>query len=258
MSTDHTSPLDPYGLPALDCHAHVAPDVTQSQLATLSGAHVFAVTRSLAEARTVQQRADTNLAWGIGVHPAVSTARTAYDPDQFRELLPRFALVGEVGLDKRAAIDDQRRILEDILQACRSEPVIISMHSTGMTLALIELIEKHRHPGTVLHWWLGTPPQTERAVAMDAFFSVNAAMSDDRLNALPRNRVLPETDYPAKQTQATKPGQIEALQKRLAALWKVEPAEVRRQWWINLREVTTRSGALERVSEDLADIILTA
>jgi len=40
-------------LPPLDCHAHIAPDVTASQLDGLGSALIFAVTRSLDEARFV-------------------------------------------------------------------------------------------------------------------------------------------------------------------------------------------------------------
>ncbi len=253
-----SSPPDPYALPALDCHAHVAPDVTAAQLATLSGAHVFAVTRSLAEARDVRNRHDNTLTWGLGVHPGVATARNNYDPELFRELLPGFALVGEIGLDKRAAKDEQRRVLDDILTGCRDQPVLLSIHSTGMTGLVADLAEAHRHPGTILHWWLGTPTETERAINTDAYFSVNAAMSDTQLTALPRNRVLPETDFPARPTRAKKPGHIEPLEQRLAALWNTHPADVRRQWWINLRDITTRSGALDRVNDTLADTLLTA
>ena len=83
--------------PSLDCHAHIAPDVTAAQLASLGEAHVFAMTRSLDEAATVVTRHDPALTWGLGVHPGLPAARAAYDPERFRSLLPRFALVGEVG-----------------------------------------------------------------------------------------------------------------------------------------------------------------
>jgi TatD DNase family protein len=54
------------------------------------------------------------------VHPGLPAARAAYDPERFRSLLPRFALVGEVGLDRRAGRDEQARIFTDILGACRT------------------------------------------------------------------------------------------------------------------------------------------
>src|SRR5690349_12403536 len=77
----------------------------------------------------------------------------------------------------------------------------------------------------------------------------NTAMNDQQLQAFPQDRVLPETDFPAKRTRATKHGEIEPLQQRLAVLRDTDPAEVRRRWWINLRNLATRSGALERFSE---------
>lgn len=69
-------------LPTLDCHAHIAPDVTHSQLATLGHSHVFAVT-AVSPRRLVMNRDDRGLTWGIGVHPAVATARAEYNPECF-------------------------------------------------------------------------------------------------------------------------------------------------------------------------------
>ncbi len=62
---------NPLGLPSLDCHAHIAPDVTRHQLDTLGHTHIFAVTRSLSEAEEVAERVDSRLTWGIGIHPAL-------------------------------------------------------------------------------------------------------------------------------------------------------------------------------------------
>lgn len=259
MTSDTPSFLDSRdGLPPLDCHAHINVDVTQPQLNTLGQAEIFAVTRTLAEAQTAASRTDSHITWGLGVHPGLPTARTTYEPELFRKLLPSFALVGEVGLDKRAPVAQQRRILADVLRACRNEPVMISIHSTGQTSAVLDLLDLHPHPGAILHWWLGTPTETERAIKQGAFFSVNAAMTDERTTAIPRNRVLPETDFPAKAGKAARPGDTTRLEHRLAAVWNVRPEEARRQCWENLRTLTTRTGALDRVSDHLADLILTA
>src|SRR5450759_5976071 len=46
------------GLPPLDCHAHIASDVTARQLARLAPAIVFAVTRSPREAEAVSLRSE--------------------------------------------------------------------------------------------------------------------------------------------------------------------------------------------------------
>ena len=243
-------------LPALDCHAHIAPDVTAHQLSSLGQAHVFAMTRSLAEATAVAQRHDPALTWGIGIHPGVAEARSAYDPDRFRALLPRFALVGEVGLDRRAGREDQRRIFTDILTACQDRPVLISIHSAGRTAEVVDLIERHRHPGMILHWFLGTDDQLAQALNVGAYLSVNNAMSDALLQAIPTDRLLPETDYPARQTRAKLPGGISPLEQRLSRLWGLPEPEVRHRLWANLKAIAISSGALDGFSDELADRLL--
>ena len=214
------------------------------------------MTRSLAEATAVAQRHDPALTWGIGIHPGVAEARSAYDPDRFRALLPRFTLVGEVGLDRRAGREDQRRIFTDILTACQDRPVLISVHSAGRTAEVIDLIERHRHPGTILHWFLGTDDQLAQALNAGAYLSVNNAMSDALIQAIPTDRLLPETDYPARQTRAKLPGAISPLEQRLSRLWGLPEPEVRHRLWANLKAIAITSGALDGFSDELADRLL--
>lgn len=247
---------DTPGLPALDCHAHVAPDVTAGQLATLNGAHMLAVTRNLAEASVVATRIDPTLMWGIGVHPGVASARSTYSPDRFRELLPKFALVGEVGLDRRAGREEQAAVFADIMHACNDQPVLISIHSTGRTSEVIETVERNRHPGVMLHWFLGTADERARAIGSGAYFSVNTAMDDELLESLPMDRVLPETDFPAKQVRARVPGDVVPLEKRLAHMWATSAVHARHQLWHNLKSITIESGAIERVSNEWADRLI--
>ncbi|KAA0085573.1 TatD family deoxyribonuclease [Mycolicibacterium sp. P9-64] len=250
MTTDHAE------LPRLDCHAHVAPDVTRNQLATLGNSHVFAVTRSLSEAKEVASRTDPTLTWGLGVHPGVASSRADYDPDSFRQLLPQFALIGEVGLDKRGPRGEQEQILADVLEACTGRPVIISIHSTGRTSEVVNLVGRYPHPGIILHWFLGTPDDVNRAVALGAYFSVNNAMSDELLITIPRDRVLPETDYPARQVHARLPGETGPLESRLARIWRLSENEVRHLMWVNLKQLAMASGAIDSVSDSLADALL--
>lgn len=244
------------GLPSLDCHAHIAPDVTRSQLAALDNAHIFAVTRSLSEATEVVDRADPSLTWGIGVHPGVATARTGYNPETFRQLLPQFALVGEVGLDRRGARGEQEQILSDVLEACTDRPVFISIHSTGRTGEVVDMVKHHPHPGVILHWFLGISDQLAQAFALGAYFSVNNAMSDELLAAIPRDRILSETDFPARQVRARVPGETKPLESRLARVWQLPEGEVRYQLWTNVKQLAVDSGAIDAVSDSLADALL--
>lgn len=245
------------GLRTLDCHAHIAPDVTRDQLATLRDTHIFAVTRSLSEAKKVADRADPPLTWGIGVHPGVAAARGGYNPDTFRQLLPRFALVGEIGLDRRGARAEQDQILSDVLEACKERPVFISIHSTGRTGEVVDMVKQHPHPGVILHWFLGTSDQIAKAVAAGVYFSVNNAMSAEMLAAIPRDRILTETDFPARQTRARLPGETDPIERRLAQAWRLSEEEARHQLWVNLKRLAVDSGAIDAVSDSLADYLLT-
>jgi TatD DNase family protein len=243
-------------LPALDCHAHIAPDVTQRQLAALGEATVFAVTRDLDEAEAVTRRHDRKLVWGIGVHPAVPAALAAYDPDRLRALLPHFAFIGEVGMDRRTPVDDGRAVFTDILEACAHQPVLISVHTTGRVSVVLDEIENRRHPGVILHWFNGTPRDLHRALEMKLYFSVNNAMSDSLLQAIPQDRMLPETDFPARKVRAQRPGHVEILEERLSGHWNQSVEDVRHRLWRNLKRLAIDSGSIETLPERIADIIV--
>lgn len=244
-------------LPALDAHAHIAPDVTSAQIAALGQSVVFAMTRSLHEARQVRSRRDPALVWGIGVHPGVSTARSAWDAKQFTDLLDSFALVGEVGLDRRGGDwARQREIFKELLSIVRSEPVLVSIHSSGATTEVVEHLHDAEMRGAILHWFNGDDSDITRAIETDAYFSVNAAMSEDRLRMLPPERVLCETDFPARKARARKPADTQRVEHLLSQVWDKSPDEVRAKTWWNLRTLCERSGAIERLPEPVADTLL--
>jgi TatD DNase family protein len=252
------STLGSHEIPPLDCHAHIAPDVTDVQLDALDGAIVFAVTRSLAESEEVVERRDNSLVWGCGVHPGVASARREYDEQRFRDVLQHFSFVGEVGLDRRAgAIDEQCRIFQSVLSAIAGMPVIVSVHSSGCVENVLDLIGHATHPGIVLHWFLGDTDSVRRATEIGCYFSVNSAMSDDALRAIPHDRLLPETDFPANTRRgATRPGDVFALESRLAVVLGETSEQVRWRFYRNLRTLAVDSGAIERFPEAVADRLL--
>jgi TatD DNase family protein len=245
------------GPPALDCHAHVAADVTPAQVRALGGAYVFAVTRALAEANQVRQRHDANLFWGLGVHPGLAVARAAWDPKWFAALLPDFALVGEIGLDRRVGdLPSQRVILREILRQCSDQQVLLSIHSTGVTAEVIDLLLEYPHPGAILHWFLGTSDEIKAATQAGAYFSVNSGMSPTALAAIPDDRILPETDYPARRTRAKGPADVTAVERSISEVWGVTPDETRTRLWRNLRELAIAARVLDRLPDALGDVLL--
>lgn len=248
-------------LPPLDCHAHVAPDVTPRQVAGLEGAQVFAVTRTLAEAALVAGRRDLGLVWGLGVHPGDRIARSAFDIATFAGLLDQFTLVGEIGLDRRGGdMARQQQILDEILTSLQGRPVLASLHSTGAVDEVLEVVTRSPSPGAILHWFTGDRSQIQRAATLGCYFSVNAAMSDEQLARLPPDRILPETDYPSsrRRTGARRPGDLQDLETRLDTVWPQAEVSVRRQFYRNLRELTISSRAIERLPEQLVDLLLVA
>jgi TatD DNase family protein len=236
---------------SVDCHAHVAPDVTSAQLAALGNSTVFAVTRSLDEARLVARRRDPNVLWGVGIHPGVASALSAYDPPTFERALAQFALVGEVGLDRRGSQTEQKRIFSSVLERCSGHPVLISIHSTGRTRETLDCLAKHPHPGAILHWFNGTPDEIAEAVDMGCHFSVNAAMDPYVVRRIPTHRLLTETDFPSsrRRTQASKPGDTHAIETLLRTTHDLgEPVHTVRA---NLNQILETSKATSRMPEAL-------
>jgi TatD DNase family protein len=240
-------------LPRLDTHAHISPDVTEAQIRTLEGALIFAMTRDLDESEFTQRRMDATILWGVGTHPGVPAALAQFDVERFRRLVRKTALVGEVGLDRRGDQGRQSTVFESILQECRDQPILISVHSTGRTAAVIEAIKASPHPGVVLHWFVGTSQQIDDAAATGAYFSVNAAMPADVVRRMPPERLLPETDFPSSRrtTQARVPGDVAALERLMATesgdlgLWRA-------RWHQNLARLLDVSGARTRLPQGLA------
>lgn len=244
-------------LPSLDCHAHIAPDVTPAQIRPLGDSIIFAMTRSLQEARQVVRRQDRPLIWALGVHPGLPAALDEYSADTFRRAHPHFAVIGEVGMDRRGDPKTQQATFDSILQELQQQPVLISVHSTGRIDAVLDAIERTPHPGILLHWFTGSPTQIQRARDLGCYFSVNAAMTDETLAHIPTDRWLPETDFPSSRsrTKARLPGNTAPVEERLSQIRAVTPFAVRREAYCNLRDVATRSGALARLPQRVTDLL---
>jgi TatD DNase family protein len=242
-------------LPPLDAHAHIDADIASSDLDDLD-ALVFAVTRSLDEAEVATQRSDRLAIWGVGCHPGLKKAQDAFDVERFDELLQRTPFVGEVGLDgsSRVPMEQQTRVLAGLLEALASSPRIASLHSYGATAETIEALGTDPPPGIVLHWWLGTPEETKRAVDLGCYFSVNSsgARRAEVMRSIPADRLLTETDHPfgdRRSGPGRRPGQVGDVERAIAVSLDLDPPEVRRLVWANfasLVRLTGCSGQLPR------------
>ncbi len=244
-------------LPPIDTHAHIATDVTAAQVRHLDGAVIFAVTRSLSEAAAVPHGCHANLIWGIGVHPGDRESLGRYRGERFEALLPRFALVGEVGLDRRAGhLDRQREVFTDILARTAEIPVMMSIHSTGAATEVVDLLQEHRVRGPILHWFGGGADEIRKAADNGAWFSVNGAMKDETIAAMPADRVVTETDFPyTRRAGSRRPGATDPIERQLARIWDCNSMEVRQLLWQNLHALVTASGVRPRLPKSVQSLL---
>jgi TatD DNase family protein len=144
----------------------------------------------------------------LGLHPQLVKDR-ANEIELWREYLPRSRYVGEVGLDAGpryyGSFDMQKRVFETILRECANcGEKILTIHSVRAVRAVLDMIETFLPPprgSTVLHWFLGSRSEAQRAVSLGCYFSINREMlrNDNRsalVASLPLDRLLTETDGP--------------------------------------------------------------
>lgn len=150
----------------------------------------------------------------------------------------------------------QRTIFNEVLSIVRSEPVLVSVHSSGAATEVVEHLHNANVRGAILHWFNGDATDIRRAIEADAYFSINAAMTEDQIRLLPPERILCETDFPARKVRARRPADVQSTETLLSQIWNTTPEEVRAQTWWNLRTLSEQSGAIERLPEVVADTLM--
>ncbi len=236
--------------PPIDLHAHVKASIAPAELRLLS-AVIFAATRSLSEADIALARKDEQTIWGVGCHPGLAGAQKKFDRKRFADLIQRTAFVSEVGLDgsSRVPMSTQQATLSAVLAELQHSSRIASLHSYKATGLVIQALEAQPIAGAVLHWWLGDPAQTRRAIELGCSFSVNAASvrRTDLLDVIPLDRILTETDHPfgdRRSGQHARPGLVATVEKALASHYGETPAGVRAAMWENLARLTSATGCM--------------
>lgn len=165
--------------------------------------------------------------WALGLHPAQPHPPTAIE--ELLNLLPTCPAIGEVGLDggpstgpHSVPLKRQREELERILAHPVTATRTVSLHSRRSVPAILEHLRRAELPGAILHWFTGTPSQARKAADAGAFFSINSRMTRkaDLLAALPRDRVLLETDAPFA-SKSVRPGDVRPVVLALAETWDI-------------------------------------
>ena len=185
----------------------------------------------------------------LGLHPQLAQQRQ-HEIDLFDELVGLSQFVGEVGLDGTDADETLRRAQTDVLSrvfaACsRDGGKVISPHSRRATSKVLDLLEENPRAGLpVMHWFSGSRSELQRAINFGCWFSVGPAMlrgakGQQVVSAIPRDRVLTETDGPFAQTnrQPLKPAQTEEAVAVLAKIWGTDMEGVDERLRTNLESL---------------------
>lgn len=177
-----------------------------------------------------------NIRLALGLHPLVAEQHER-ELDRFRELSNKTSYIGEVGLDfSRAGYKTrelQLRSLEFVLQSVKGKPKFITLHSRQAESAVLDLLEEERQPPIVFHWFSGPISSLARAAKLGHFFSINPAMVNSPngkkiIEALPRDRVLTETDGPFVKigARSATPSDVSLVEDYLTSVWQMERYEV--------------------------------
>lgn len=251
-------------LPAIDAHAHVVPSVPARDLRDLR-ALVFAVTRDASEWDPALDRCDDLAIWAVGVHPGVPAAIAGFDAGRFAQALQRALLVGEVGLDARSTVTlvEQRHVLDAILDIVATTPRPVSIHSAGASGDVLDALRDRPLAAPILHWWRGSQSETQEALELGCFFSLNGAEAHRPrvLDHLPPDRVLTETDFPHSRRSdpaARQPAAVATIETALMERWGADRSALRRRLWRNLGEVFDRCELLDRLPTGVQDVLVNA
>lgn len=226
----------------LDAHAHLAPDVTRPQLDHLGDVLVLAVTRSLSDAERVSRRRDDRVIWGCGTHPSLPDALESFDPARFERLVDCFALVGEVGLDRKF-LQAGAKVLKSILRIISARALLVSLHGGGAESELLAILEQDPPRVPIMHWYSGEPALIQGFVDLGCYFSVNARTPEGCIELIPASRILTETDYPATRRQGVGlPGATSSAEEKIALVYAEPVSIIRRRVWENFTVACSVAG----------------
>ncbi|WP_050917693.1 Qat anti-phage system TatD family nuclease QatD [Vibrio campbellii] len=193
----------------LHCHVDLYPDHDKVlKDIDSSGIYVLSVTTVPSAFRgtvALTNKLD-NCRTALGLHPQLAHQRYN-ELSLFDSLCDGTRYIGEIGLDGSKGyvehIEVQRVVFEHILnKCCEFNDKILTIHSLNAVDKVLDLLSVYPKAGrAILHWFLATKKQVDRAVELGCYFSIGPAMlhsvrAEKVISWLPKERVLLETDGP--------------------------------------------------------------
>lgn len=143
----------------------------------------------------------------LGFHPLL-VADNQHELSSFAQLISQTSYIGEIGLDFSrdgyASKDIQLSSLHYILKVMQGKNKIISVHSRKAEKELLTLLKEYEIRNVIFHWYSGAVSLISEIIEVGYYFSINEAMIHSAngqkiIAAIPRNRILTETDKPFNQ-----------------------------------------------------------
>lgn len=173
----------------------------------------------------------------LGLHPQLAHLRE-HELPLFDLLLSKTKYIGEIGLDGskeyKPYIDVQLRVFRHILKKCKTSGFkVMTIHSRGAVSMVLDELEYCSSGLPILHWFLGTKKELDRALELGCMFSIGPAMMKSKkgmkvIEMIPRDRVLIETDGPFTSFEGKQLRPVDSFRMTdyLSDIWKISKNEV--------------------------------
>ena len=164
---------------------------------------------------------------GLGLHPWWVADGTCGEGEiaLFERLAPAAPLISEVGLDfqprRESTRNAQIEVFERVCVASACPPAesprrAMSIHSSAAATCVLDVLERTGCLNAcicIFHWFSGSQEELTRAIESGCLFSVNERMLKTKrgrayARAIPKERLLIETDFPSKPTPMTIPQEV--------------------------------------------------
>jgi TatD DNase family protein len=236
----------------LHCHVDLYPD-HEKILSDIenSGYYVLSVTTVPSAFKGTEALTGklNNCRTALGLHPQLAHQRHN-ELSLFDSLCDATRYIGEIGLDGSKGyaehMEVQQVVFEHILnKCCEFNDKILTIHSLNAVDKVLELLSIYPDAGTpILHWFLASKKQVDRAVELGCYFSVGPAMINSErakkvISWLPQSRVLLETDGPFAKTDGRPafPSDVVLVIRYLSELWIKPVSQVNSELKSTLKKV---------------------
>lgn len=230
------------GIPLTDTHCHLDFAGNAAELAAAYAACGGALSgtcdpRDFERARAELACFAPRVRVGLGLHPWWVADGTCGEGEValFERLAPAAPLISEVGLDfqprrvdtRDAQISAFERVCLAAARPSAEFPRrIMSIHSSGAAMCTLDVLDRTGCLDActcIFHWFSGSQEELTRAIESGCLFSVNERMLKTKrgrayVRAIPKGRLLIETDFPSKPTPMTIPQEVASRLGRTMSL----------------------------------------